>query len=291
VTNLFGKSSPLQEMDPRAPPTQQPRVLVVEDNRINQALLRDSLERAGFSAYAASSGEEAVQAAARGGFDVILMDVQMTGIDGIEATRLIRTAEQGRRTPIIGHTAHSGAMIRKSCMDAGMDAVLHKPVEPSRLPFRLREAITAARRSTLAEEVAQRGLNAEASANLDIADEYLEALLLDVGIERARAYIEAFLVDTAAHLPDMQDFLRNSDWPTVGRLAHNLAGVAGTLGAISLADSLLLLEDASREGDSQRLEVALEGVLDTWHRVRTNLPHRFETLAGKWLVPGARKAA
>jgi signal transduction histidine kinase/CheY-like chemotaxis protein len=291
VTNLFGKSSPLQEMDPRAPPTQQPRVLVVEDNRINQALLRDSLERAGFSAYAASSGEEAVQAAARGGFDVILMDVQMTGIDGIEATRLIRTAEQGRRTPIIGHTAHSGAMIRKSCMDAGMDAVLHKPVEPSRLPFRLREAITAARRSTLAEEVAQRGLNAEANSTLDIADEYLEALLLDVGIERARAYIEAFLVDTAAHLPDMQDFLRNSDWPTVGRLAHNLAGVAGTLGAISLADSLLLLEDASREGDSQRLEVALEGVLDTWHRVRTNLPHRFETLAGKWLVPGTRKAA
>jgi signal transduction histidine kinase/CheY-like chemotaxis protein len=291
VTNLFGKNSPLQEMDPRAPPPRRPRVLVVEDNRINQALLMDSLERAGFSAYAASSGEEAVQAAARGGFDVILMDVQMTGIDGTEATRLIRAAEQGRRTPIIGHTAHSGAMVRKSCMDAGMDAVLHKPVELSRLPLRLREAITAARRITVAEEAEHHDPQAEADSALDIADEYLETLLLEVGIERARAYIEAFLVDTAAHLPDMQDFHRNSDWPTLGRLAHNLAGVAGTLGAISLADSLLVLEDASREGDSRQLDAALQGVLATWDRVRTSLRRRFETLAGKWSAPGARKAA
>jgi CheY-like chemotaxis protein len=291
VTNLFGNSSPLQEMDPRAPPPQRPRVLVVEDNRINQALLMDSLERAGFSAYAASSGEEAVQAAARGGFDVILMDVQMTGIDGTEATRRIRTAEQGRRTPIIGHTAHSGAMIRKSCMDAGMNAVLHKPVDLPRLPLRLREAITAARRITVAEEAEQHDLKAEAASSLDIADEYLEALLLEVGVERARAYIEAFLVDTAAHLPDMQDHLRNSDWLTLGRLAHNLAGVAGNLGAIGLTDSLLLLEDVSREGDSRRLNVALQDVLATWDRVRMSLRHRFETLAGKWSVPGARKAA
>src|SRR6185437_14032187 len=185
----------------RAPPPQRPRVLVVEDNRINQALLMDLLERAGFSAYAASSGEEAVQAAARGGFDAILMDVQMTGIDGTEATRLIRAAEQGTRTPIIGHTAHSGTMIRKSCMDAGMDAVLHKPVDVSRLPLRLREAITAARRTTVVGEIDQSDLQAESDCALDIADEYLEALLVEVGIERTRTYVEAFLVDTEAHLP------------------------------------------------------------------------------------------
>jgi len=291
VTSLFGKSSPLQEMDPRAPPPQRPRVLVVEDNRINQALLMDLLERAGFSAYAASSGEEAVQAAARGGFDAILMDVQMTGIDGTEATRLIRAAEQGTRTPIIGHTAHSGTMIRKSCMDAGMDAVLHKPVDVSRLPLRLREAITAARRTTVVGEIDQSDLQAESDCALDIADEYLEALLVEVGIERTRTYVEAFLVDTEAHLPEMERFLRNSEWLTLGRLAHNLAGVASTLGAISLADGLLLLEDAARDEDSQRLDVALQGVLTTWHRVRTSLRRRFETLAGKWPTQGDRQAA
>jgi hypothetical protein len=89
----------------------------------------------------------------------------------------------------------------------------------------------------------------------------------------------------------MQDFHRNSDWPTLGRLAHNSVGVAGTLGAISLADSLLVLEDASREGDSRQLDAALQGVLATWDRVRTSLRRRFETLAGKWSAPGARKAA
>src|SRR6185437_7841909 len=233
----------------------------------------------------------AVQAAARGGFDAILMDVQMTGIDGTEATRLIRAAEQGTRTPIIGHTAHSGTMIRKSCMDAGMDAVLHKPVDVSRLPLRLREAITAARRTTVVGEIDQSDLQAESDCALDIADEYLEALLVEVGIERTRTYVEAFLVDTEAHLPEMERFLRNSEWLTLGRLAHNLAGVASTLGAISLADSLLLLEDAARDEDSQRLDVALQGVLTTWHRVRTSLRRRFEALASKWPTQGDRQAA
>src|SRR6185437_2871865 len=217
----------------------------------------------------------AVQAAARGGFDAILMDVQMTGIDGTEATRLIRAAEQGTRTPIIGHTAHSGTMIRKSCMDAGMDAVLHKPVDVSRLPLRLREAIAAAGRITAAEEADQSTLKAEADVALGIADEYLEALLLEVGIERTRTYVETFLVDTEAHLPDMEHCLHSSEYPMLGKLAHNLAGVAGTLGAVSFADSLLLLEDAARDGDSRRLEVALKGVLTTWHHVRASLRWRF----------------
>jgi signal transduction histidine kinase/CheY-like chemotaxis protein len=289
VTNLFGKSSPLQEMDPRAPPARRPRVLVVEDSRINQALLVDSLERAGFSAYAASSGEEAVQAAVRGGFDVILMDVQMTGIDGTEATRQIRTAEQGRRTPIIGHTAHSGAMIRKSCMDAGMDAVLHKPIDLSRLPLRLRESIATTRRLAIAKETEHS--QAEGDCALDIADEYLETLIFEFGIERARAYVESFLIDTTAHLPEIEGALCNADFPKLGRLAHNLAGVAGTFGAISFVDGLLLLEDASREGDSVRLNIALQDVLAAWDQVTMNLRHCFETVAGKRQASEAKRAA
>jgi signal transduction histidine kinase/DNA-binding response OmpR family regulator len=291
VTNLFGKSSLLQELDPRAPPPHRPRVLVVEDNRINQALLMDLLERAGFSTYAASSGEDAVQAAARGGFDAILMDVQMTGIDGMEATRLIRAAEQGSRTAIIGHTAHSGTMIRRSCMDAGMDAVLHKPVDVSRLPLRLREAISAARQATVLGEADRLDLKAEADSALDIADEYLEALLLEVGVERTRTCVDDFLVDTEAHLPEMERLLRTSECPALGRLAHDLAGVAGTLGAISFGDSLLLLEDAAREADSRRLDLAFKEMLASWHRVKTSLRWRFEALASKRAAQEDSRAA
>jgi CheY-like chemotaxis protein/HPt (histidine-containing phosphotransfer) domain-containing protein len=251
----------------------------------------DLLERAGFSTYAASSGEEAVQAAARGGFDAILMDVQMTGIDGIEATRLIRAAEQGSRTAIIGHTAHSGTMIRRSCMDAGMDEVLHKPVDVSRLPLRLREAISAARQATVLGEADRLDLKAEADSALDIADEYLEALLLEVGVERTRTCVDDFLVDTEAHLPEMERLLRTSECPALGRLAHDLAGVAGTLGAISFGDSLLLLEDAAREADSLRLDLAFKEMLASWHRVKTSLRWRFEALASKRAAQEDSRAA
>jgi HPt (histidine-containing phosphotransfer) domain-containing protein len=166
-------------------------------------------------------------------------------------------------------------------MDAGMDEVLHKPVDVSRLPLRLREAISAARKATVAGETDQLDLQAEADSALDIADEYLEALLLEVGIERTRIYVDDFLVDTEAHLPEMERLLRASECPALGRLAHNLAGVAGTLGAISFADSLLLLEDAAREGDSRRLDLALKEMLTSWHRVKTNLRWRFEALVSK----------
>ena len=145
VAGFFGSRSPLREVDPRAPPAPTARILVVEDNRIAQALFVDQLNRPGWSTYTASNGREAVEAARRGGFDAILMDVQMPEMDGTEATRRIRTAEAGPRVPIIGMTAHTGSAVRKRCLDAGMDLVLHKPMDFSSLPLRLREVIAAAK--------------------------------------------------------------------------------------------------------------------------------------------------
>ena len=279
VTKLFGSSSVLQELDPRMLPAVPLRVLVVEDNRINQLLFVDVLARAGFSAFAASSGEEAVEAAGRGGFDAILMDVQMPGIDGVEATLRIRAAEQPHRTPIIGLTAHTGAGVRKRCFDAGMDSVLHKPLDLSRLPLRLREAVAALRPMLPL---------VPGDASLDIADEYMTTLAAEVGLERARACIEEFLAQMAATLPQLEDYA-TSDLPMLGHLAHNLAGVAGTLGVTGLLDGLLQVEDAARQGDAVRVESALREVRQTWERVQPVLRQRFEGAAVR--NPDVKRAA
>jgi CheY-like chemotaxis protein/two-component sensor histidine kinase len=289
VADFFGARSPLQEINPHAPAAPKARVLVVEDNRINQALLVDQLNRAGFSTFAASDGKEAVEAVRRGGFDAILMDVQMPEIDGIEATRRIRTSERRYRIPIIGLTAHTGSVVRKRCLDAGMDLVLHKPVDFSCLPLRLREVIAAAHVATTGEND---GETARIIAGgLEIDDEYLEILLAEVGVKRARICVTAFLADTTVHLSAMARLMNGNEWDELGRLAHSLSGIAGTLGAINLADGLLMLEDAAKLEGQVHVDTALNDVRSTWERTRIMILPRFEALAGARARAAANRAA
>jgi signal transduction histidine kinase/CheY-like chemotaxis protein len=289
LADLFGDRSILQEVDPCAPAAPKARILVVEDNRINQALFVDQLTRAGFSTFAASNGKEAIEAVQRGGFDGILMDVQMPEIDGIEATRRIR-ADQGerQRIPIIGMTAHTGTIVRKRCLDAGMDVVLHKPVDFAALPLRLREVIAGAQAVRRDDLVSDAMLAPNAS--LDVDDEFVQVILAEVGFERAENCVKAFLADTPVHLAEMTRLLGDAQWEELRRLAHSLAGIAGTLGAISLADGLLMLEDAAQTGDLHPASATLREVQVTWERTHVTLWHRFCALSADRNT-SAKKAA
>lgn len=110
------------------------RLLVAEDNLVNQRLVRAILERAGHSVEIASNGALAVERWQTGGFDAILMDLQMPDLGGDEATARIRAAEPpGQRIPIIGLTANANALDRQRCFDVGMDAYLTKPFRPADL--------------------------------------------------------------------------------------------------------------------------------------------------------------
>ena len=286
LDDLFGTVSPLAEIHPGAPAAPVARILVVEDNGINQALFLDVLGRAGFSVFAASSGEEALLAVEHGGFDGILMDVQMPGMDGTETTRRIRAGERQHRTPVVGLTAHTGAAVRKRCLDAGMDLVLHKPVDLARLPLRLHEVIGGARLTRLTDDSRAAEQVVDDEPDLDIADEYLEVLMAEIGTERARGCIVMFLTDTTAHLPAMQRLQGPPDWPALGALAHSLAGAAATLGAVSFADALLMVEDATRMEMEMHVGTALREVQATWDRTRTMLLRRFDAVAA-----GRRKVA
>jgi CheY-like chemotaxis protein len=118
-----------------APATGKMRVLLAEDGKVNQKLAVALLEKGGHSVVVAENGEIAVDLVAKQEFDVVLMDVQMPVMDGIDATIAIRAAEN--RIPIIALTAHAMAGDRERCLDAGMDDYLSKPLNPKELYARL----------------------------------------------------------------------------------------------------------------------------------------------------------
>jgi CheY-like chemotaxis protein len=111
------------------------RILLVEDNKVNQLVARRLLEKRGHTVVVANNGREALailDEAAGGGFGCVLMDVQMPEMDGFECTAIIRNKEQmtGSRLPIIAMTAHAMTGDDARCLAAGMDAYLSKPIEP-----------------------------------------------------------------------------------------------------------------------------------------------------------------
>jgi CheY-like chemotaxis protein len=125
------------------------RILVAEDNAVNQRLVGRLLEKAGYAFQIAVNGKEAVEAVQREHFDLILMDVQMPVIDGETATRAIRASEKGslRRIPIIALTAHAMQGDRERCLEAGMDDYLAKPIQVAVLEDKLAYWVTRSSKS------------------------------------------------------------------------------------------------------------------------------------------------
>jgi CheY-like chemotaxis protein len=122
------------------------RILVAEDNPINQRLACRILEKRGHVVAVAQNGREALEAVQAASFDLVLMDVQMPEVDGIEATRRIRLWEPaaGRRTMIAAMTAHAMVEDRERCLEAGMDSYVTKPLQIAQLAAVLRQAADAA---------------------------------------------------------------------------------------------------------------------------------------------------
>src|SRR5207247_10868636 len=140
LTVLAKRTQPVEQKQPVSRstrgPTQRPmRVLLAEDNAINQLVAVTMLQKCGHSVVVACEGHEAVAAIEREPFDLVLMDVQMPGMDGLEATAEIRKSEMGtgRRVPIIALTAHAMKEDRERCIAAGMDDYLAKPFSAAEL--------------------------------------------------------------------------------------------------------------------------------------------------------------
>ena len=221
-------------------------ILVVEDNPINQLVATGLLAALGYTTDTADDGLAAVEAARDGGFDAILMDVQMPHMDGYAATRHIRAHENGSRRPIIAMTAAAVEGERERCLAAGMDDFLTKPVDPALLADTLERWIAPA----------------PSYARLDL-ERLAELRDLDDPGE-ARSYVDRaignFLVSAAGDLATMSAAAAAGDAHQLRAVAHRLAGSALNLGAVSLGQSARSVEECASTGALADAAAALPGL-------------------------------
>jgi two-component system, sensor histidine kinase and response regulator len=219
------------------------RVLLAEDNPVNQTLATRILEKLGHKVQVANNGREAVERAHAGDFDLIVMDVQMPEMDGLEATVAIRTAEAGtgKHVPIVAMTAHAMKGDRERCLNAGMDGYLSKPI----------------RIDELKQAISDIGKTPESPKHR--ADEHhtfhaigsLELLLDGVMGDRTllAEMAELWLADSGKQLLQIKTGLEKSDTTMIERAAHALKGSVGTFQAASAQDAAKELETFAKDGD------------------------------------------
>ena len=226
------------------------RILLVEDNVINQQVAQETMEKVGLIVEVATTGLEAVQMVEKSHFDVVLMDIQMPEMDGFEATARIRGMPQFKTLPIIAMTAHAMAGDREKCLAAGMNEHLAKPFRPKVLYDRLAEWIGPIRSPVLSEEHATQEV--EDTDLVQIPGIDVEDGLVGVGGDRKRfrKLLVRFFEEHAYAAYEIREALEKSDRQEAERQAHTIKGVAALVGANALHMAAADLENAIRDGDS-----------------------------------------
>ena len=230
------------------------RVLVAEDNPTNQTLVAALLKQKGYGVTIVGDGRQAVDRATSASFDVILMDVQMPEMSGLEATSAIRQHERttGRRTPIVALTARAMAGDREQCLEAGMDAYVSKPLRPEELFSAIDAVVT--RQSDAAAPTAPAGAGAVDRDTLLAGFGGRADLLKDV--------IDVFLEDAPAILTRLDGALRAGNGGEVAAAAHALKGAVGLFSQGPAYEGARRLEQLGRDnelGDGEAVRAELEG--------------------------------
>jgi PAS domain S-box-containing protein len=249
-STVFGGVTTGAEMPESAETAAHPRrVLLVEDIPANQRFMRAILEKRGHHVRIAGNGREAVEQLKQDDFDVVLMDVQMPTMDGLQATQAIRGLEapSKSRIPIIALTAHARKEDRAKCFDAGMDAALEKPVNISEV-VRLVETMASAERpdgfasSPLDGDSKLNGAGFNQVIDLKAARQRMdgnEALLADMA--------RYFLDDAPRLLGELETMLVQGDASNAQRAAHSLKGLASNFGARHVTAVAQRIEDLARQ--------------------------------------------
>jgi len=278
------------------------RLLVADDNMVNQKVAVRMLERLGYRVDVVANGLEAVEAVSRVPYHAVLMDCQMPEMDGYEATRTIRArtaengaAEDGRRktffgahfsshVPIIAMTANAMQGDREKGLDAGMDDFISKPVKPEELEAVLQRWIPTQERSLMASEPArdnpeiQHTHDTQPETHDETQDPPLDAATLD-GLKELGGddpsflieVIQQFLQDGPAHVAAIRQALLDVDANALMKSAHCFKGSCRNIGALPLGELCCTLEEKGRAGEVPMLEDVFTEIEHEYSRVQSAL--------------------
>lgn len=247
---LASKYPPTSETETSIPETAMAtfsgaHILVAEDNPTNQQVLLAFLQRLDVHAECVPDGHAALQALNEKTYDLVLMDLQMPNVDGLSATRLWREKESSTNqyVPIIALTAHAMQGDRETCLSAGMDDYLSKPIDPAGLKQILQRWLAG--KSTPSPQGATQA--ATEPPLVWNRDSFGERMMGDA--ELMKSVMATFLADTPTHVQAILDAAEKQDAETLIREAHYLKGAAATVGAEVMGNLVKEIEAAGRAGD------------------------------------------
>ncbi len=225
------------------------RLLLAEDNLVNQKVVLAILRKKGYKIDVANDGREALAKLEETPYDLVLMDVQMPVLDGLEATRLIRADRRWDTLPVVAMTAHAMNGDRERCLQAGMNAYISKPVQPAHLVATI-----------------ERYLSQEKPGAVPSAPSHLERLLTDRLMQGDSAMmndmLKLFLQIAPERLDRIETAAGRSDFDALGREVKKIRVAADQLASSSLRDCARRVEQAAATGDSLEVQRGIASLRD-----------------------------
>jgi two-component system sensor histidine kinase/response regulator len=235
----------------------QLRILLAEDSPTNQLIATINLEQAGYVVEVVDNGRKAVQALDGGGFDLVLMDVYMPEMDGLEATRTIRRTEEtsGQHIPIVAMTGTDTEKHRQECLEAGMDGFITKPVTQCELHEAI--ALLLPEDQDLPAEESEEAESPELMLSVNV---YEALKAVDGDVELLRHVVEMFLEEYGTQMTVLREALERQDGPGVEGAAYKLKRVLGNVGGLAACDLVRQLESMGEKGEFEGGRATLEAL-------------------------------
>lgn len=231
-------------------------VLLVEDNKVNQEFAALVLGCAGHRVEIAQTGCEAVECVRRSDFDVVMMDIEMPELDGIQAARQIRKLQQPKRNvPILVTSAHALADTRDECLAAGMDDYICKPFSPAQLLSKLAKISDKDNTQVGAfsgEDDHSGVLPVEGLPVVDL--DQLDTLEGMFSLPELRALVAHYLADVSARVTLISEHRASGDFKNIARQAHMIVSTAGNVGAKRTSAMAGMLEASCATGDDAAID-------------------------------------
>ncbi len=263
------------------------RILLVEDNFTNRQVAEGILKKLGLRSDAAVNGAEALERLSATEYHLVLMDIQMPGMDGLAATRAIRAGEAGERArtiPIIAMTAHAMRGDREKCLEAGMDDYISKPVSPDRLGELVEKWLTERSDASAGKAIADPGTGPGAATVGDdppVFDRVTLLARLMEDTDLAGRVAAGFLDDIPRRIEGLKACIETGDGDGVLRHVHTIRGAAASVCGEQMREVCEALERAGKEKGPAVIADGLPGLESAFVRLNTAMQQMIEAEAQK----------
>ncbi|WP_258104032.1 PAS domain S-box protein [Marinoscillum sp. MHG1-6] len=236
--------------------TSSPKILLVDDNDINRRVAMNILSKSGCEVIEAETGEHAIESVKKNHFDLIFMDIQMPGMDGIQTTHHIRELKITDLPPIVAMTAYSMENDKANFLNQGMDDYLPKPIKASNLIELVKKWLAFEPASHVNTE-----FFTEETGELTINQNTLNQLYKFGGKEFIQSVLEDFDKESTEQTENIELFFKEKKYEDLRKELHTLKGNAGTLGIEKLSKTAALMEKSIKENNFDNLDALLKTLL------------------------------